>query len=482
MGQFFKVRTFQIAAIALAVFLVLIVNREFGAADNGDFVRYMREYASIPVNMKDTAPALFSDGWKDRYFYQPEFYWKPELPDFAQPWFTSATVFWKLGDLLGEYLFSPNVVNLRYIGLPLCLLHFFALFLMIRRVPPATMGSALAIMGTFLVMTDARISAFYNSFYAESVPFVALFTVFCVLSCRMFSREPVPQGTWSESGLFALSLAMLLLAVLAKRQYLYFVGPALILSYYYLAAELRLRRIQCFALLGVFAVVLAYAVSGVTTSQRIDNPEELEASRYTSYHALYFGLLPHSKKQTQLLAELGLPAASESFIGKDAWDPVRAKFIVEHQELTIATYLRAIVLDPRAFLGSLWQNAKQVGNFDIGLGMTHGDRMKFPPALISAFSTGFTKMAGAGIFVLSVLLAGALVLFPVGDSAERRFACRILSLILLVIIVSDVAISTFDGRQEARKHVMVASLAAALMLVCGIAALVGRWRQRPQTT
>ncbi|GEM_PF-5732525 len=473
-AQFFKGRSFQIAAIIFAAFMVLLVNREFGAADNGDFVRYMGDYASAPIDMKDRSPPALSEAWYARYFDQPSFYWSPAEPGFTQPWFTSATVFWRFGDVLGKYLFSPSVVNIKYIGLPLFLFHFLIVLLLIGRVRPVTPAPALVLAGTFLILTDARITAFYNSFYAEVVPFLALFLLFVFLSCRTWAGQAVPRN-WSEQTLYALVLAMLMAAIFAKRQYLYLIVPVLIFGHFYVKTEVRLSRVARTVLLFFFAVLFAGVVGLVTTSQRIDNPSELRASRVTSYHALYFGMLPHSKKQTELLAELGLPAESKALIGRDAWNQASSKLIADNPNLTIKTFLRAIVIDPRAFLGSLWQNAKEVGNFDVDLGMIYGERRQPPPVLITAFSTGFTKVAGAGILLPSLLLACILAVFPVGVPSERRFASRTLSLILLVIIVGDVGISTFDGRQEANKHVMLASLAAALMLVHALSSLVGHW-------
>lgn len=482
MKQFFQGRGFQVAALVLAAFLVLIVNREFGVADNGDFARYSGEFASSPVGAKQANPKVYSEEWQFRYFHQPVFYWNPSDSTFSEPWFTSAILFWRAGEVLGKYLFSADILNIRYIGLPLFLLHFLALAFLIRRVPPAGAGPALLLLGSFLILTDARITGFYNSFYAESVPFAALFLLFAFLASHVWSNQVTWRHGWKEAAVSGVVLAMLVAAVFAKRQYLYFIGPAVVLVYYYAKAELCLSRTKSAALLGIFAVVLACLAGALTASKRIDNPEELQASRFTSYHALYYGLLPHSKKQPQVLQALGLPAASVSFVGKNAWHPDTARFIAEHPEITVKTFLKAIVFDPRAFLGSLWQNAKEVGNFDIALGMIHGKIDTYPPKLVSAFTDGATKVAGAGIFVLSVLAAGLLAFFPVGVAPERRFVSRILSIALLLIIVSDVVISTFDGRQEARKHVMVASLAAALMLVHAVSSLVAHWRRRRLVT
>lgn len=478
MKQFFQGRGFQVAALMLAAFLVLIVNREFGVADNGDFGRYMGEFASIPVGSTEEKPAVYSREWQYRYFQQPVFYWNSPGSTFSEPWFTSAILFWRAGEVLGKYLFSADVVNLRYIGLPLFLLHFLALALLVRRVPPSAAGPSLLLLGAFLIMTDARTTAFYNSFYAESVSFAALFLVFAFLASHVWSGHAVPWRGWKESVICSAVLAILVAAMFAKRQYLYFIGPALVLVYYYAKAGVRLSGVKCAVVVGVGAVALACVAGALTTAKRIDNPEELLASRFTSFHALYYGLLPHSKKQSQVLEALGLPATSIALIGKSAWHPDTGKFVAEHPEITIKTFLKAIVLDPRAFLGSLWQNAKEVGNFDTALGMIHGDKAKYPPLLVSAFAAGSTKVAGAGIFVLSILLAGILAVFPAGASPEGRFASRILCVTLLVIIVADVAISTFDGRQEARKHVMVASLAAALMLVHAASSWAAHWAHR----
>ena len=467
----------QFAAILFAAFLILIVNREFGAADNGDFSRYMDRYASKPIDATQLKPPAFSDEWKARFFEQPIVYWSPEIENARAPWFTSASLFWTAGDKLGDIFFSSDVFNMRYVGLPFFLMQFFGLFYLLRRLSPLSAGAALMLLGAFGIMTDARITAFYNSFYAESVPILALFLFFAFFAVEVYRRQSESSRSAGKGLFVCATLIMLLAAIFAKRQYLYFVGPALVFVFYYVHEEFRTTWKFKLILIGGFAIALLAAIAAITSTQRVGSPEEVSASRFTSYHALYFGLLPHSKHPVQLLEKLGLPADSATLIGKSAWNAASMKLVADQPEINVKTFLRAIALDPKAFAGSILQNAGEVGNFAIPLGMTPGMRPGFPPALISGLSTGFTGIAGVGLFGGAILVALALIAFPVGVAAKNRFPSRILALMLVLIVVSDVVISTFDGQQEARKHVLVASIAVVLIVIHGLASIAGMVRR-----
>jgi len=66
-----------------------------------------------------------------------------------------------------------------------------------------------------------------------------------------------------------------------------------------------------------------------------------------------------------------------------------------------------------------------------------------------------------------------LLAYPYGGRAKKRLASRIFVAILLTIMVCDVVISTFDGQQEARKHVLVSSIAALMIVIFGFFSVTG---------
>ncbi|ARP92904.1 glycan biosynthesis hexose transferase WsfD [Bordetella genomosp. 13] len=478
MRKYLGPRSIQLAALFLSALVLLVVNREFGVADNGDFNRYVGGIASTPL---DLGPAQSSDPaevQKYRFFGQPLFYWNATVDPNQTPWFSSATLLWKAGQILNGYLYSQEVVNLKNIGLPFFLLHLFSLVYVLRRIGPSHAGTTVAFLGTLLVLTDARITAFYNSLYAESVVILAILFVFAYFAGRLFAAPTAVNGRGEQLVFSALVLLLLVASVFAKRQYIYFSVPAFLFVIHAICVDVKLsRRVGAVVAFG-FAAALAAAIVFLTVTQRADNPGEAFAARYTSYHALYYGLLPHSSEPLKLLEHLGLPPDSSELIGRSAWNEASAKLIAAEPRINLGTFLSAIVADPAAFAGSLLHNAREVGSYEMNLGMVHGTVLQYPPALISSISSLSTILPGLLLFCSAIVVSLILLVRPIGETAEKRFSSRIFIATLLTVLLSDVGISTFDGQQEAAKHVLIASISAVLILITGISSVAGRLSRR----
>lgn len=464
--HFMLFRTF---VLLLGVFLLLVINREFGVADNGDFSRYSREFISKPVALKVNSPPEKTDEWNYRFFSQPIFLWSHQenTPD-NKPWFTSARIFWDTGISLGKNVFSQNIINLRYAGILFFLVHCAVFFLLIFSIRSKSIKNLLVFLVLLFVYTDARITAFYNSFYAESVPLLALTATFSYFMIGVMRDE---QGKAHEKYtnliLSVVCLALIILAVFAKRQYLYFLIPATLFLAFFISYLLpNFSWVKKVLLFFIATGLLLYIAADQTVSNRIKNQEELNASRITSYHAIYYGILPLSNKKNELLNEIGLPQDSFIYIGKNAWNDSSLKFISENiSSLDIKVYLNAIQFDPLAFIKLALSNAKEVGNFDIPLGMVPGDSLQYPPRIITLATVVTTHFSGV-IFCGFVFLSGFLLIFcRFGVNSEAFYFSRTSAAILLSIFILDILISTFDGQQEARKHVLIASFSGMLITV-----------------
>ena len=478
LDSFVKSGFFRIAAMAIATFLILIVNREFGVADNGDFSRYMANLSSKPLDLTENWPQQGSKDWNYRFFRQPLFYWSPPVDGFGKPSISSASLFWEIGKKFNDFFYSENVFNLKYAGLPFFLFHALAIFYILHFIVPSGLSGATVFIGALLVFVDPRITAFYNSLYGESVPILAVFLLTSFFFERIFSNMDKPASPAVRRIFGALVLAMLAISTLAKVQYLYFLAPALFLAYFILESEFNIEKYKKNILLLVFVSVLFGAVGFLTTS-RLDNPNEVNGSRVQSYHALYYGVLPQSKNPTKIMEKLGLPADSQALIGRNAWNAASSKLISEEKNLNLKTFLMAIYIDPLAFMGSVLSNAEEVGNFEVFLGMVHGSARTYPPLFLSGATVGMTKISGVILFGVACFLAFVSFIFPFGVPPQRRFPSRVFSAILLVILVSDVFISTFDGRPDARKHLLIASITCLMIMIHSIACLIGLLRKRP---
>jgi hypothetical protein len=437
----------------------------------------MFQYVSKPVALNVNWPQSGTAEWDLRFFKQPIFYWSSGGDPAAFKWFTSAAWLWDVGAFLNKLMYHKGVVDLRYIGLPFFLLHAFAFVVLILSLRGE--GKPFVAIGilSVLLFSDAQVISYYNSFFAESVPILAMFMVFSFFFSRSFGvLDNTPKNVRILHA--GLTMAMLWMAILSKRQYIYFVVPFLWVFWYLLLSldmEKKGRRSLLFFVGGgVFLV----SVIALTVHNRVDNKSESYASRVTSYHALYYGLLPHAGAPTELIEEIGLPPGSEKFIGKSSWNPESELFIKSTESVNVSTFLKAVAHDPQAYVMSALWNSREVGNFDIPLGMVFGEELGKPPALVSGFSSASTWLAGPGLVATAAVLSCLMLVFSFGLSGKRLVAHRFLLLLLCYVVVADVMISTFDGQQEARKHVLVASLACLLIYAQAAMALISylAWR------
>ncbi|WP_442962603.1 glycan biosynthesis hexose transferase WsfD [Pseudomonas nitroreducens] len=457
-----KPEHFRFLFIGVGLFLILIVCREFSVADNGDFSRYMFQYVSKPLSLEVNWPQAGTAEWDARFFNQPILYWSSGGGPEAFRWFTSAAWFWDAGAWLNRFFYHQDIIDLRYIGLPFFFLQAFAFTVLILSLRGESKLFIVLGMLALLVFSDARIISYYNSFFAESVPVLTLFMVFSFFAVRSYGGgEDISKGIRILHG--GLTLALLWMAVLSKRQYIYFVAPFLWFFWYLLLSldmeKKRRRPLLFFVGGGLFLVSLTV----LTVLNRVDNESESYASRITSYHALYYGLLPHAKAPIELIEEIDLPSGSEKFIGKSSWNPESQLFIKNAESVNISTFLKAVLHDPQAYVKSALWNAREVGNFDIPLGMVFGKDLGKPPAWVSGISSASTRVAGLGLLATAAVLSCFMLVLSFGLSGKRLVAHRFLLLLLACVLVADVMISTFDGQQEARKHVLVASLACLLI-------------------
>jgi hypothetical protein len=469
-----RARKFRNVLLLLGMFLILIVNREFGVADNGDFTRYVESFIAKPVELQNNWPNVTDKKiWHYRFFDQPLSYWDAgkNTDSSDAPWFTSAQIFWQGGLVLNNVFFYQKVVNIRYTGMLFFLIQALALAALISVVDLNKRSAALAALLAFLAFTDAQISAFYNSFYAESVPFIGVFVAFAFFLSRMFMDETSARKAKINRYIGLASFLLLCLSVLAKRQYLYFVFPAALVAFYLWVYSRDLSHKKKAIFFAAILIMLTSLMAGITLWSRKGNASEADMTRITAYDSLYYGLLPHSGNPTQLLAELELPADSTRFIGQRAWNEPTRAFINNTPAITPGAFLKAIYLDPRAFLLSTLTNARLVGDFNVGLGMVQGATRKRPHATISSLSHLATQISGLPFLLGALCLATWMILFHPNLPSGRTAPQRALALLLLSVVIADILMSTFDGQQDARKHELAASMACVLIYLQAISML-----------
>lgn len=474
-------KSLQVAGCFIGLFLILIVNREFGVADNGDFSRYIKPFASKPLNFKENWAPIGSDAFTKRFFHEPIFYWSPPVHNFSDPWFSSASSFWAAGKLINDIFFSQNVLNIKYIGLPFFVLHSFALCYLLARIELTCISGVVIYVGMFFIFTDARISAFYNSFYAESLPILALFFMSAYFSEITFSNSYTKSGSSIRIFFGFTALALCISAIFTKRQYLYFLCPSLLLGFFLIKKELKMApSLKNYARFVFCSLVVSVMFFSIYTNQ-LANPDEMRAIRTTSYNSIYFGLLVHANDPVEIIKQLDLPQESISLIGTNAFTKNSSEFIDEHDSISLPMLLRAISLEPIAFLKSILSNLNEVGNFNIPLGMVYGYPDKYPPKQItvaSLISTHIAMTIPPLIFYGFIFFVVLIVYFPpLALHKSDNNVIMVYMFILFFVFFADTAVSAFDGGQEARKHVLIASISGLLIVNYFLACVVNIFAQ-----
>ena len=449
-------------------FQLLFVNREFGVADNGDFTRYMK-YLEKPYSFTVNWPTEIQQ-YKKRFYSQPLIFWDFSQQENPNRWPTSAHLFWDLGKKLNQFFFSTSIFSARYLGVLFYLIQFLILFFLYKTFrrgyePPVAFFLATPV---FLVLVDAQITAYYHSLYAESIIFSAL-TVFFGWGIweTHINLKQMQKGTpWQNLFLGIIVLLFLLMAAFAKRQYMYLLVPTAFFWAIYLFFLQNGFSIKAKAI-SFSIVILVIASMGCARLLSYSPDMDEGAKAYTVSHGLYYGLLMHSNKPEQILKELQLPLETKKCIGylRGANEPEEIRQLFNLTNLKLPMFIKAILIDPMAWIKLYFFNAKELGNFQCPLGMIPCGNREYSPTVTRPLTTLSGKMNGCVFLAGAVLIAILLLLFRFRLPNKALLANRSLVLILLFITLMDIALSTFDGHQENRKHILLASYCTLLIYV-----------------
>ena len=136
------------------------------------------------------------------------------------------------------------------------------------------------------------------------------------------------------------------------------------------------------------------------------------------------------------------------------------------EKVNFKVFIEAIFIEPKSFFKSILINLNEFGNLDLQLGSTYGEYKKIPKTDLSLI-TYIIDSANNRIMLFVIILLIMIIMFfyKFNLSSEQMLANRFYLLIIFCIIICDVIISTFDGQQEARKHIIIASTASVIVLV-----------------
>ena len=454
-------------------FQLLFVNREFGVADNGDFTRYMK-YLEKPYSFTTNWPTETTE-FQKRFFNQPQIYWELSPKEKLNRWPTSAHLFWDFGKELNRIFFNSKIFSVHYWGIIFYLIQFLILYFLYKSFQCHYEPLTAFFLATpvFLILIDTQITAYYHSLYAESIIFSALTVFFgwSIWEIHVHSKETQNRTFWPHLLLGFAVFLFLIMAAFAKRQYLYLFFPAAVFWGGYLfflqtGITIKIKSILFSLGIIVFLITAFFRIS-------FNGPDMNKiAKAYTVSHGLYYGILMHAKDPENLLAELHLPTKTKICIGypSGCGEPDKIKILFDKviygdSKLDLSMFIKAILIDPVAWIKLYFFNAKELGNFQCPLGMIPCGNREYSPTVTRPLTTLPGKINGCVFLAGAVLIAILLLLFRFHLPSKALFANRSLVLILLFITLMDIALSTFDGHQENRKHILLASYCTLLIYV-----------------
>lgn len=462
-----------IILLTLALFQFLFINREFSLADNGDFTRYFT-FIEKPCGFQTNWPEPGTKERKARQSVQPLFYW--EMGKEKDAWFSSAHIFWRFGHFINKKLFSANTFTIRNAGL----FHYLiqALFLItlftyiFNSKSKSNNGPVLATIPIVLLEIDSTYSAFYNSFYAESVMIVVLQCILIGIVWQVFFLRKYHITSDFYLGLPLLAI-MMIVASLSKRQYVFFgllfVPIAIFSAIHIKEAKHRVLKLCILAslvLMGVFSIFYSFSHSNANGQQI--------SIYYTNRHALYYGVIMMSDKKESLIKALDLPEESLAGVGHHSWGyPEAIKDTMLNIQVPTTTVIKAFVLDPVAFFKLYFNNMNELGHVGkIPLGSIPYESYGHPPSITSVYTSVLSTFSGHKLFIGVCIIVLVLCLFPFGLDREHHNALRCALVFLFLFALIDTAFSTFDGIQEASKHLVAASFCISAIYSLFLAVLI----------
>ena len=340
------------AALAAAglFFLVLTANLCFptpqGPADNGDFFRIINEFSTGPQGYEYSLPGGGADDdW--RYFTYYHRYWLLERPDdtsFKVPC-SSSLLF-----LPGRFLDAnapPGYFDLTFNTFVLIAALATAMFLLLRLLPPmASLG--LGVLAS-LILADAGVASYLNSFYQESGGYFFTVLLLCALGWWWF------RNSWPS--LLAL-LGTAVLAMASKRPLTVAVAVVVVVA---TGVAVVLARFQKRELVRFVLAVAVVVVTGLTVNRVSSLPLH---SKVYCYSAIFGGMLPSlgEGEQVAFLREVGLPESFAAFSGTIPHGP-GTPFADEHVQAAMsgAVQARAVVAFVTHYPGGLFRLLRRVG-------------------------------------------------------------------------------------------------------------------------
>jgi hypothetical protein len=367
--------------------------------------------------------------------------WTAVPADRTLPLFSTA----EIPPLIAKELSKTALLDIRSVALVYVLLLLFTALTIISscRSLPAFPRWIIA-SGLVLISTDSEYTAYFNSFYGEAAAFVGALA-FVAASITAILKD---SRFWRHMIAIVLAAAFLI-GSKAQNAVLAPIAAGWIIWFFW-----RGKRSQRYV--STFAGFALMCFGGFVL-QRAPAPES------NLFNAIYDRVLPNSPDSLTALAELGLPAETVTWKGKQYWevrDHGHPLFPGNSSRLKLLVfYLRHPIIDLRMAREALTLNndVPYIGNFEKEAGRPAGART----SAFTAYDRLRARLASIW-FVFPVLAANVAMMIRVRN--------RIASLVAVLAIMAFVAFllgAFYDN--EPRKHLLTFNVLFDVVLFADLA-------------
>lgn len=425
--------------------------RSFGRADNGDFVRYGREFASRPVGFRAEWPQPNEPDAELRFWnsWIPLWIRSDDRPTQEATEAGSSKWLWSIGVWLNDRFADDRFVDLKWLGLParLVMLASFAYLICVaaRDFGPR-IGALLLLVPMALPLSEVGYASFFNSFYREgaALSFTLLMTVALV--------GMTPRSFWFSSVTFAAAGALLALSAPAHSSVALLAGVALCAAAVRLLGRDARRGWPARAgLAGLIVGLMAAAWTGASTIERAVREK-------AAFHSVFNGALLVSEAPLSRLDEVGLSGEAD-LLGRNAWSPAVSGFL-DRADIDHGLLLRILWQEPEIAPRMVQQAANAMNDLDVSyLAMAqHGDASA-PREPGRRWWRDIKSVFPDGLPLLLVLvLVGGFAGLLLRHRDDRVFAIGLAICLAATSSLVEMVVSAFgDGFSELGRHLLVAN-------------------------
>ncbi|WP_206099007.1 hypothetical protein [Paenibacillus nanensis] len=463
------------AAAGIITIVALFIPPFIGIADNGDYYRIA--YGNgLYFNAPDYTEQYFGYFVKDYGIFQ---YFNENAGALA----SSQSLFIKLSIVLNKMVYSPAVFDIRIQGAVYVLLYVAAIYLLVESLTwsiPKKQGYAIAVIAVFM-FADTGYTAYFNSFYGESVVLIMAMLV-------MASGMLLYRNRYNDYAMLTVFVLSTLLLTTSKQQN----APVGVLAAGLTVLFVFLRKNGMYRLIASLSC-LSLAAAGVLTYTLIpkefvninqyhamtrgpllltDNPEEtLKAFGISKQYAILAG---SNYYETYTTISVDSPVLQEDFFNRYGFVSIMGYYISNPdkavQMLNIAAR-NAFTIRPMA-----------MGNFERSEHKGFGEQTMFFSGY-SLLKMNLSPKTFGFIVIWTVTVIGLyLPSFIAALKKRNRRGMMRLPLLLTMILVglSGIAVSIIGaGDADLAKHEFLFTVAFDLVTFVVIADLIRKqlWRQ-----